>query len=576
MLTFLELSIRNFLSYGNVPTVVPLNKEKVVLISGTNGVGKTTIINGIFYSCYDESLSGCNVDKLINITNEKDMETYIIFHKSSTGYYKVERGRKTKKGNYVRFYHNPIEPVFNDSHDISLDSIKNTNNLIVDILEIPSDMFKRMVVISASDTSFLELSTPNQASFMERLFDLHILPEKAAALKIIIKSSEDQIKQQLNNIERIQQEQSRLDQQILNAKQKADSFDKLKQDQISEFETKLNDISQIAFDNEREKIEKSKAVKIELDDVRSQHNLLSTKYTKLTQQKEKHAKDLIFLKDSKCPYCEQHYQNDDKINETVQAYDTCVKSIEELLECIIELDKEIIAKDAEHKAQLADLVITNVEELINLKNKAEQIQNKITDLHNSNNVYLEQLAELEQIELPTCDYDTLNELKNIVDHQQFLLKLLSKKDSFVRKNLLASNLVYLNQRLAHYLDGLEFPYHVEFNANMTADVRYLGRELVASNLSNGQRSRINIAISIAFRDVRQKMSNPINICCLDESLDKGLDSSGITAAVKMLKKKSYEDNTTMFVITHKDEVTNLFDDVINVTSEHGFSKITGL
>lgn len=574
MLTFLELSVRNFLSYGNVPTVVQLNKEKVILISGTNGVGKTTLINGIFYSCYDESLTGCNADKLINITNDKDMETHVVFHKSNSGYYKAERGRKTKKGNYVRFYHNANEPVFDDTNDISLDSIKNTNKLIVDTLDIPSDMFKRMVVISASDTSFLELSTPNQSSFMERLFDLHILPEKAAALKLVIKASEDQIKQQLANIDRIKQEQSRLDTQISNAKQKAESFDKLKQDQITEYETKLTNITQIAFDEEREKINKAKAAKLELDDVRVQHNALSTKYTKLTQQKEKHSKDLVFLKDSKCPYCEQHYHNEDKINETTEAYETCSQTINELLECIIELDSEIVAKDAEHKAQLSGLVITNVEDLISLKNKAEQIRDKITDLHNSNNVYLEQLAELEQIELPSCDYDTLDKLKNIVDHQQFLLKLLSKKDSFIRKNLLSSNLVYLNQRLAHYLSGLEFPYHVEFNANMTADVRYLGRELVAANLSNGQRSRINIAISIAFRDVRQKMSSPINICCLDESLDKGLDSSGITAAIKMLKKKSHEDNTTMFVVTHKDEVTNLFDDVITVTSEHGFSKIS--
>jgi DNA repair exonuclease SbcCD ATPase subunit len=573
MLTFLELSISNFLGYGNVPTVVSLDKGKVVLISGTNGVGKTTIINGIYYTCCDESLSGCNADELINITNAQGLETYVIFHKSNQGYYKISRGRKTKQGNYVKFYHNPNERDFPDSTEISLDSTRNTNNLIIDVLGITSEMFKRMVIISASDTSFLDISPTQQAGFMERLFDLHILADKSTALKTSIKATEDQIKQQLFKIERIQQEQSRLDSQINNAKQKAETFDQNKESEILRYQTQLESISNIDFDAERTIFDESKTIKKDLDEVKLQYNSLSTKYTKLAQRKEKHEKELIVLKDSKCPYCEQHYQNDDKIAENEQIVADSVESINEMIEFLDSLDQEISEKDKQHKESISKLSVGSVEELINLKNKAETIHNKIEDLHKSSNVYLEQLAELEQITLEPCDYESLDKLKNIVEHQQFLLKLLSKKDSFIRKNLLSSNLTYLNVRLAHYLNDLEFPYHVEFNANMTADVKYLGRKISFSNLSNGQRSRINIAISIAFRDVRQKISSPINICCLDESLDTGLDVSGTSAAIKMLKKKSFEDSTTMFVVTHRDEVTNLFDDVMTVTMEHGFSKL---
>lgn len=574
MLTFIDIELRNFLSYGNAPTNVHLDRGSVILISGQNGTGKTTLINAVYYTCYDDSLTECNVDELVNNINNQDMVCSVTFHKSGYGYYKITRARKTKAGAYVKFFHNPNENVFLDEHEKTLDGSRNTNALIIDTIGIPADMFKRMVIISAINTSFLNISVAQQSSFMERLFDLHLLAEKAAILKTHIKATEEQIKEQVTKIDRIKQEQSRLDTQITNAKNKASTFDANKLTQIDMYKSQLSMIESIDLDKERELYDKSITVKTEVTDIKQQQSSISNQYLKFTQLKDKHEKELLLLKSNKCPYCEQQYTNEEKIAQNEKAIDKCEQDINEMLEYLTELDTELSEKSEHHKKLISELSVSNLEELLSIRNKADIIQEKINDLHNSNNVYLEQLAELEQIQLEPCDYESLDKLKSIVEHQQFLLKLLTKKDSFIRKNLLSSNLKFLNQRLEHYLNELELPYRVSFNSNMTADIKYLGRAITFSNLSHGQRSRVNIGLTMAFRDVRQKMCNPVNICCLDEVLDIGLDSKVMALAIKMLKRKAKEDNITMYIVTHKDEITSLFDNVMNVYMENDFSKIS--
>jgi DNA repair exonuclease SbcCD ATPase subunit len=574
MLTFIDIELKNFLSYGNVATKVHLDRGSVILISGQNGTGKTTLINAVYYTCYGDSLTECNADELINNINNHDMVCTVTFNQAGTGYYKIVRARKTKAGNYVKFYHNPNENEFLDEHEKTLDSTRNTDALIIDTIGIPSDMFKRMVIISAINTSFLNISVAQQSSFMERLFDLHLLADKATILKTHIKATEEQIKDQVTKIDRIKQEQSRLDTQILNAKSKASSFDENKVTQIGMYKSQLSMIESIDLDKERELYDKSVTVKTEVTGIKQQQSTISNQYLKFTQLKDKHEHELVLLKANKCPYCEQQYTNEEKIAQNEQAIDKCEKDINEMLEYLTELDVELSEKSEAHKKIISELSVTNLEELLSIRNKADIIQGKINDLHDSNNVYLEQLAELEQIQLDPCDYESLDKLKSIVEHQQFLLKLLTKKDSFIRKNLLSSNLKFLNQRLEHYLNELELPYRVSFNSNMTADIKYLGRAITFSNLSHGQRSRVNIGLTMAFRDVRQKMCSPVNICCLDEVLDIGLDSKVMSLAIKMLKRKASEDKITMYIVTHKDEISSLFDNVMNVYMENDFSKIS--
>jgi DNA repair exonuclease SbcCD ATPase subunit len=582
MITFLEVSLRNFLSYGNVPTILDLNRGGVVLIAGTNGVGKSTVVSAVVYSLYDESMSGCNVDDLVNNINNSQMEVCTVFHKSTEGYYRVERARKMVKGstgNYVKVFHNPDEKVFNSEHEISLDSSRNTNNLIQNILGITCEMFTRMVVISATNTSFLDLpvssaSQMSQTGFIERLFDLHVLAEKAQVLKDSHKATDALFKQQLVKIDYIKQAQERLDTQILNLKTKSANHEQLVQDKLYHYTSQLQKIDCVNIDKERMFYDKANEVKSEIASIKQQQITLTNQYTKHAGSKQKREKELEMLQADKCPFCAQHFHSEEKIGECLTAIQECDRSIEDMLTYIEELDAEIVVKSNEHEELLSKLTVTNLEELLQIKNSIESIKEKIEDLHNSKNAYHEQILELEQTELEEIDDDNVNHLKSTLSHQKFLIQLLTQKDSFIRKKLLNANLKYLNSRLQKYLADLELPYLVEFNANMTADIKYLGRKLTFTNLSNGQRSRVNIALTLAFRDVRQKMSNSINVCLFDEALDIGLDSAGMLAAISMLKRKAFEDGVTIYIVTHRDECNNLFNQVINVRMVNDFSQIT--
>ena len=108
---------------------------------------------------------------------------------------------------------------------------------------------------------------------------------------------------------------------------------------------------------------------------------------------------------------------------------------------------------------------------------------------------------------------------------------------------------------------------------MTASITQFGRIMDFGNLSNGQRARVNLALSFAFRDVLQMLHNRINICMLDEVLDVGLDGPGVTAAARMLKRKARDEKLSLYIITHRDEIDSAFDHVITVQMHDGFSRI---
>lgn len=175
--------------------------------------------------------------------------------------------------------------------------------------------------------------------------------------------------------------------------------------------------------------------------------------------------------------------------------------------------------------------------------------------------------------LPQQNLTLYDELHDDLEHQSFLLKLLTKKDSFVRKALLNKNIPFLNTRLAHYLNIIGLKHKVLFTEEMGANILHFGTEFPYVNLSAGQAARVNIALSFAFRDVLQARFEKISFCILDECLDTGLGNVGIQLAAKMIKSIAVEDKLSMLVISHRDEIANMFDSTLEVELRHGFSNI---
>jgi DNA repair exonuclease SbcCD ATPase subunit len=164
-------------------------------------------------------------------------------------------------------------------------------------------------------------------------------------------------------------------------------------------------------------------------------------------------------------------------------------------------------------------------------------------------------------------------LKTNIEHQKFLYKLLTNKNSYIRKTLLNKHIPFLNERLYYYLTELELPHIVKFGHDLSAQIHKFGKKLEFGNLSNGQKSRVNIALSLAFRDILEKIYGKINILIMDEVLDRGLDGPGAELAAKILKHKTNQDNISLFVITHRNEMDSVFDNIITIEMENNFSKV---
>jgi DNA repair exonuclease SbcCD ATPase subunit len=169
------------------------------------------------------------------------------------------------------------------------------------------------------------------------------------------------------------------------------------------------------------------------------------------------------------------------------------------------------------------------------------------------------------------DWTAINELTSFKDHQEFLLKLLTNKDSFIRKKIIDQNLAYLNNRLTYYLDKLGLPHQVVFMNDLNVEITQLGQDLDFDNLSRGERNRLILGMSFAFRDVWESLYQNINLLFIDELIDSGMDTAGVEGSLAVLKKMGRERHKNVFLISHKDELIGRVNHLMKVVKENGFT-----
>ena len=199
------------------------------------------------------------------------------------------------------------------------------------------------------------------------------------------------------------------------------------------------------------------------------------------------------------------------------------------------------------------------------------ILNQITAKKAEIDPYSDQITEMKDKAIETITFDTINELNNLKDHQEFLLKLLTNKDSFIRKSIIDQNLSYLNARLGHYLDRIGLPHTVKFNNDLSVSITELGRDLDFDNLSRGERNRLILSLSWAFRDVWESLYQSINLLFIDELVDSGLDQSGLENTLAILKKMSRDNNKSIWLVSHRDELVGRVNQVFKVIKENGYT-----
>jgi DNA repair exonuclease SbcCD ATPase subunit len=227
-----------------------------------------------------------------------------------------------------------------------------------------------------------------------------------------------------------------------------------------------------------------------------------------------------------------------------------------------------------------DEIVCGDEPIMHYKTEAEAIKHssrvsslldQIANKHAEADPYIEQLAEMITNAVQEISWDRVNELTRIMNHQDYLLDLLTNKKSFVRKRIIEQNLSYLNQRLAHYLDALGLPHNVVFVNDLSVEITDLGRPLDFDNCSRGERTRIILGLSFAFRDVWESLYASCNLLFIDELVDNGLDTIGVENSIKLLKDMSRRRNKSVFLVSHRDELTSRVGSVLKVVKDGGFT-----
>ena len=283
-------------------------------------------------------------------------------------------------------------------------------------------------------------------------------------------------------------------------------------------------------------------------------------------------KELEVLRSNTCHTCGQDF-HDALHSQVLTDKESSVKESTERVEELAELCAELeTAKESLGVVGDKPNVFYNSEqEAIEHRSKVEGLVSQIEGKELDENPYTEQISEMESQAIQEQDFDKVNELSRLGDHQKFLLDLLTSKDSFVRKKIIDQNLSYLNARLTSYLDKMGLPHQVVFQNDLTVEITELGRELDFDNLSRGERNRLILGLSFAFRDVWENLYFPINTLFIDELIDSGLDTIGVENAMAILKDMARSRNKSIWLVSHREELAGRVASVLQVVKENGFT-----
>ena len=577
MITIENLTVKNFMSVGNVTQAVRFTDNGLTLVLGNNvdlggdgsrnGTGKTTIINALSYVIYGNALTNIRKDNLINKTNGKSMMVTLDFEIDSKKY-RIERGRKP---NVLKYYVDEL----NVEEDEAQGENRQTQLDIEKLFGMSHDMFKHIVALNTYTEPFLSMRANDQRAIIEQLLGITMLSEKSEVLKEQQRLTKDAIKQEQFRINAVEEANTRIEKSISDLEFKQKAWRNKQKTDVESIQQQINTLEKIDIQTElsnhtllSDYLEKKK-LKDEAERWLSNIQTDNTKQEKLITKLDK---ELALLKDHKCHACGQEI-HDSKQEEILSSKQSLRKEASEQI-AVNSLEEQEWSEAVASLGELGHMPVTHYTtetEAHKHNNQLETLRSQVTSKQSESDTYQEQIESLRETGVQTVTWDIMNELNNIKDHQDFLYKLLTNKDSFIRKRIIEQNLQYLNSRLAYYLTKLGLPHEVQFQPDLTVEITELGRDLDFDNLSRGERNRLILGLSWSFRDVFESMNTPINFMAIDELIDSGMDTNGVDASLGVLKKIERERNKNIFLISHRDELVGRVNTILQVIKEGGFT-----
>jgi DNA repair exonuclease SbcCD ATPase subunit len=568
MITFQNIRWKNFLSTGNQFTEVELDKNSTTLIVGTNGAGKSTVLDALTFSLFNKPFRKISKSQLINTVNEKDCRVEVEFSIAETEW-KVVRGIKP---NLFEIHRNGI----------CMDQFSAANDqqkwLEQNVIKMNYKSFTQIVILGSSNfVPFMQLSAPNRREVIEDLLDIKIfssmnnlikdkirgVKEEIRTLDLKKESLNDKVNMQTNFMEELEQQgKGRIEDnntKINTLFSESDNYVKINE----ELENNVHDLTkeQEKVTGATEKLRKMGTIK----------GTLSNKVATITK------KTKFFEENTVCPTCKQDIEEEFRLNNISDAQD----KIKELQSGYEELE-EAIKKEEEREHHFTKLSkeITSLTHGISKNNtRISGCQRQIRDLESEIQKLTEQLAnrntEHEKLESFKENleetYKKLSNQKDIIRYHDFSYSLL--KDGGVKSKIIKKYLPLINQQVNRYLQMMDFYINFtldeEFNETVESPIH---DNFSYASFSEGEKMRIDLALLFTWREVaRYKNSVNTNLLIMDEVFDSSLDGFGTEEFLKIIRFVIKDAN--IFVISHKTGMDDRFGNVLKFEKIKGFSRV---
>jgi DNA repair exonuclease SbcCD ATPase subunit len=568
MLVFHKIKYKNFLSSGNQFTEIDFEKNHTNLIIGTNGAGKSTVLDALTFVLFNKPFRKINKPQLVNTTNEKDCLVEIEFSVNNRDYL-VRRGIKPNIFD-IEVNGNPLHKEADDR--------ANQRILEENILKVNYKSFTQIVILGSSTfVPFMQLATSHRREVIEDLLDIRIFSAMNNIIKDKIREKKDQIKslelkkETLKDKMKMQQEfieelENRGNANINTNKEKITNLDS----EVGIYMTENAKIEEDIFKytKEQEEVIGSADKLVKLNNLKGK---ISQKVSAITKEHK------FFTENTVCPTCTQTIEEEFRLNRIIDAQNKA----KELQKGFQELEETIkLEQERERQFTVLSKEITKLNHEISQNNTRVSLnQRQIRDLESEIQIITQNLAnrntEHEKLEEFQDNlqktFEDLSKKKEEIVYYDFAYSLL--KDDGVKTKIIKKYLPFINQQVNRYLQMMDFyiNFHLdeEFNETVKSPIH---EDFSYSSFSEGEKMRIDLALLFTWREVaRVKNSVNTNLLIMDEVFDSSLDGFGTDEFLKIIRYVIKDAN--IFVISHKSELHDKFESVIRFEKVKGFSRM---
>jgi len=569
MIIFEKIRWKNFLSTGNVFSEIDLESNRTNLIVGSNGAGKSTILDALTFSLFGKPFRKISKGSLVNSINEKDCMVEIEFRIGKLEY-KVVRGIKPNK---LEIYCNG--QLWNQESTL----VEQQKNFEVNVLKMNYKSFTQIVVLGSSTfVPFMKLPGAQRRDIIEDILDIQVFSTMNVLLKDKIRENNEELRDVDYQLDLLKDKIEIQKQNMLSLQQRTQEEINRKQEKVNEYKkTELQgaeDVSvltqQIGNLNEEMKTYQKSSDKL------AKLNTFMIKMThKMNTCKKEHE---FFEKNHVCPTCTQELSEefrDDKLKEGKTKLDEMNLGFDEIKTAIQE-EQSKFEKFTELSTQVneinSSISQTNFQ-LMTIRKQVESLQEEITELEGDN---VDKKAEFDKLQLLVNSKKDLSKQHASLKQDKDVLSTAGQllKDNGIKTRIIKTYLPTMNKLINDFLQRMEFYVNFTLDENFEEQIKSRYRDVFSyDSFSEGEKARIDIALLLTWRSIAKlKNSVDTNLLILDEIFDGSLDQSGTSDLGWILR--NFDDATKVFVISHKQGLDDKFDRTISVEKVKNYSVIS--